>query len=1300
MIGVGSNNSSVRRPRSEAERGGIRGKTIAVFAASFVIFACSSGGGGTSSCGSGTPPPGLSAAPAPAVPNTLSVRLNNNVFDYAETVLNNFLSATNTKDAIKSLLSSTDALVDTCLSVPLIGNACVALFIEDADGDFSTDRNNDAACTSNEVYTDANNDKVWQKTEVFWDVAGKGFDHDSNAATPNHYWDPGETYIGCDTCAAPPCVWGVSACQDSGDTGLCKFKYYVLDCGPDGNCGQGAGNPGGGDDPADLPACTATQLYYDRDHNYDTGGVAGNPCDDGAVDDAKDAGDGTALDFTPDVRVTASLGPDGVADTMADITNKTVDDRINIVFKLNNFTLDMVAKPNPKADGCGKDLLCGCGVDNVCGNGDDNAAAKADDELDKFISYLSLGGKGTLPYLNLKAGVGLLGGKFASANTMTTSGTQIGLTLDPLDLNTALTISLEPESGDSGDTSHFMADLLPYLEINTLRFMTQGYNSAINYFLSKGLPLLDLSTTIGVPIEHPLAPGSWINLGAELNFGMIATGPDDDNNDGTPEVGGANGKDNDDWDGDGVYNSPASAAQDDEADGLQLIGGLGFDMGFTGTNCLSGCTQDPTTKVWTCGAGANDPASLSWNTTSPVGLFGATSPNGADPVYSIGAGIHQNALSQILFNAYKSGALCLSVDKNTALVKDLVGALPIDIFSTDTFGLLMPSLVDPNKGNLAGKNMRFVIRPTFKNPSDGCYEDGNGGTPCSKYINTPFILAGGPDIGLPATNPYGNAQTGLTVGIPHLTLDLQADTTGTGTWKRIFGLDLATRLSMGVGIFRDTSCNPGLQGPPDTTPNDRCYVTTMAPRITLEADPMVSSFLWYNEAVELVPVGTYNPATPSAPYAQVEGVLSELLPLVLSGALQMDLMPRIDISSALNVGDPTATPPRGIALTTNFVGGQGADFNGLPGDDPEVAAIYDTNMDGKIDGSDVGSTNVAGDTFSLFLKLVEDLDNDCTPAELTATAPPGVLPACRTENYLNANDIWSLLCGDLVIDTLEADADMADILTMIKDMCNAAGFPVAAPPRPGVMVAANYDFLAPDTFILLGSRKEQSIDLMAEYKSADDFGLSPYGGSTLVVDAVDRFSRPDQIQFSYRLDGGAWHHFTKSNTIELPPLLEGYHLVQVASTNVNGVIDDTPATLSFWMDHLPPSIQISGLDGQTRVNVAEPRFQLNVTDFVAPASELKVEYRVDGSAWQAASAGDTIQLAETSEGDHVLEVQASDPAGNGTTASQTFNVDVPENKASGGGCVMVLGASGGGFSGFGLALIALVLGRTLSSRKK
>lgn len=1138
----------------------------------FYAFACSSGGSETSSCSGATPVP-----PTPtSTPNSLAVRINDNLFNYAETMMQNFLSDADTKESIRSLLSSTDALLDDCLSIPLLGNTCLAIFIEDNDRDFSTDRNGNAACDTGETFTDTNADGEWQKGEAFTDAAAKGYDHDANAATGNRYYDPGEMYTDCD--ANPGAAWPAT-CTDGADADTSKYKHYVV---------------GSATDPG---TCSAAKLFFDRD-----------------LDGVNDSAVGPTLDFTPTISITPDLGTDGVADTQADIDNGTVDDYIDITMSLTGFALDLVIKPNPKADGCGDDGLCGAPND-------------ADDEPEKYVSAIIASGDAVIPALNLTAGVGVVAGDFSSGNAPANAGTQVGISLDPLDISTGAALALSPETANTKDQSHFFTELLPYIEIATLRYLTEGYDAALDFFVFNGLPLLDLKDTFGGAFPHPLNSGTNLAIGLGINFGMTAV---DDQPDGT-------------------------------ADGILLRGGFGMDLASDGVNCVD----------------ATGTSALSWATT----LVNLTNTDPGGNPYMIGAAIHQNALSKVIYNAIKSGALCLTID-NTALGGLASGGgLPLDVFSTDTFGLLMPKLIDADYGNLGGKQMRFVLRPTFKDPRDGVY---------TALEDTPYILGGGSVIDLPASNPYGDVSPWFEMLMPHLTLDFQVDTSAAqdgSSWQRIFGLDLATGMSMGIGIERDTGCAG-------------CYVTTMMPRITFEADPSVDAFLWYDEAFTLVgasydpnnPSGTVGGTDPSVIYPQLEGVLSSLLPTLMSGLLQADILPRIEISKTLGIGDPTAAIPRGIALTTSFVGGAGADASGgLPANDPEVS-------------------NTSGDSLGMAMSIVEDLDGDCTAPELAN----GIVDPCESENYLNSGDIWNLVCGDLLYESIASDSTQASTAELICKMCAGANHcpnagndpancetslpakcdPNLAPQRFTTDTAQFAD-LAPRTAIQLSKdMKGDHINLLGQYESADRYGLDPLGGSVVTVSAEDHFTEASDMVYSHRLDGGAWSHFRSASQIELPTLLEGHHQLEVISKNRLGVVDSSPAVAEFWMDHVGPSITITGLDGQTRVTTPDPSYKIDVFDFVAPGSQLFVLYRLDGSEWEGVPSNSTVQLAGLSEGNHTLQVQASDPAGNGSSREVVFDVVSPvAEKESGGGCAMVRGTNSGGLLlpliALGLALLTL-----------
>lgn len=144
-----------------------------------------------------------------------------------------------------------------------------------------------------------------------------------------------------------------------------------------------------------------------------------------------------------------------------------------------------------------------------------------------------------------------------------------------------------------------------------------------------------------------------------------------------------------------------------------------------------------------------------------------------------------------------------------------------------------------------------------------------------------------------------------------------------------------------------------------------------------------------------------------------------------------------------------------------------------------------------------------------------------------------------------------------------------------------------------------------------------------------------------------------EATFEYRLDGaGAWLACTSPLTIDLTDD-EGGRLFEVRATDALGNVG-APASRSFFYEAdvtAPDTWFIGGL--------ADPMNDPTPTvTFDADEAGCTFEMRVDGGSWATVTSPHTI-TSPLADGEHTVEVRATDPAGNTdpTPASFTFDID-------------------------------------------
>jgi hypothetical protein len=194
-----------------------------------------------------------------------------------------------------------------------------------------------------------------------------------------------------------------------------------------------------------------------------------------------------------------------------------------------------------------------------------------------------------------------------------------------------------------------------------------------------------------------------------------------------------------------------------------------------------------------------------------------------------------------------------------------------------------------------------------------------------------------------------------------------------------------------------------------------------------------------------------------------------------------------------------------------------------------------------------------------------------------------------------------------------------------------------------------------------------TVDLDAPITSAVPSGIAGLNGwyiSTVSVSlsAEDRISGVERTE--YRLNGGSWT--VHSAALQLG---QGVHLLEFRSLDRAGNLEGTQ-DLEIRVDTAPPTISAhanaTAVNGWFRNAVG---VTLSVIDALDPSCALL--YRLDGGGWTEYAGAVTV----AGEGEHLLEFEAQDDAGNLGQGSMVIRIDstVPSSQASAEG---VLGSGG------------------------
>lgn len=160
-------------------------------------------------------------------------------------------------------------------------------------------------------------------------------------------------------------------------------------------------------------------------------------------------------------------------------------------------------------------------------------------------------------------------------------------------------------------------------------------------------------------------------------------------------------------------------------------------------------------------------------------------------------------------------------------------------------------------------------------------------------------------------------------------------------------------------------------------------------------------------------------------------------------------------------------------------------------------------------------------------------------------------------------------------------------------------------------------------------------------------------GPTGVVNArsqVFTFSSPDApagSTFRCALDGVALGACASPYTVDAG--LDGFHTFAVQVLEPTGGVDPTPATRSFTVDTVPPSLFFTGFPPLT-TNDNTPSYAFSV-DVTAVA----VECRVGAAAFAACTS--PVTLAAQPDGVTTFEIRARDAAGNTASQAWTSTID-------------------------------------------
>jgi hypothetical protein len=207
-------------------------------------------------------------------------------------------------------------------------------------------------------------------------------------------------------------------------------------------------------------------------------------------------------------------------------------------------------------------------------------------------------------------------------------------------------------------------------------------------------------------------------------------------------------------------------------------------------------------------------------------------------------------------------------------------------------------------------------------------------------------------------------------------------------------------------------------------------------------------------------------------------------------------------------------------------------------------------------------------------------------------------------------------------------------------------------------------------------KKVEKSGLVVPMKKNENGGIDDFPPETVVeyvqasqpktiikLSCVDDYTKPDNCWFGWRWKGKMWRPWIQSDTIEIRGLPDGEYEIEVRALDERAVPDITPATVKFVVDDTPPSIFFPKKAFFKRGDV----LRVELWDYITKPDEIEVSYKIDNSewsSWQKVDFNDKglgIKLIRLPDevGTHKVIVRARDKKGNIETREFYFDIGVP-----------------------------------------
>jgi len=164
---------------------------------------------------------------------------------------------------------------------------------------------------------------------------------------------------------------------------------------------------------------------------------------------------------------------------------------------------------------------------------------------------------------------------------------------------------------------------------------------------------------------------------------------------------------------------------------------------------------------------------------------------------------------------------------------------------------------------------------------------------------------------------------------------------------------------------------------------------------------------------------------------------------------------------------------------------------------------------------------------------------------------------------------------------------------------------------------------------------------------------------TISYSGKDARTPEEELQYSWRLDGGEWSAFLSKTEVILQGLTGGRHVFEVRARDADSKIDPTPDRVTFEILKQLPTVKIQNAQ-ESEVASSDYTFEFDGSDLQTEKNQLQYSWRVDKGTWSDYSPNQEakVLLTPLSKGSHLFEVQVKDTDGN--TASHVVPFTVAE----------------------------------------